>query len=647
MGSWEVRSESGEKMTQLFDDIDVKDVGFLLKEKLETLPRFPGVYQFKSSDGKVIYVGKAKILRSRVRSYFQKGRDFDPKTRAMVSKIADLEIIVTDNEMEALILENTLIKKLRPRYNIELRDDKSYPYIVITNEEFPRVFPTRKLKQDGSRYFGPFTDVKAMRYALKSIRDIFQIRSCRLPLTVDGISRKKWKVCLDYHIHKCGGPCEGYVSREEYNEMILQVEKLIQGKTQSLVQQLTNEMNIYSDRLEYEKAAVIRNKIRAIEIYSEQQKIVSFDLVERDIIADVVEDDDACGVIFKIRDGKLIGKHHFYLSNVSGKSEGEVIQALIERYYLKTDYVPESVYVATEPEDIEFIADLLREKRGSEVKIVVPSLESTSTNREDIKLIKMCQANARFMLDELKIQKAKAKETVPFVLQSLQRDLRLPVPPRRIECFDNSNILGSDPVASMVVFVDGRPRKSEYRKFKIKTVTGPDDFASMKEIISRRYTRLKREGGQYPDLIMVDGGRGQLSAALESLRELGLENQPVIGLAKRLEEVFLPNQSEPLLLPRTSSALKLLQQVRDEAHRFAITFHRNVREKRVISTILTEVEGIGKKRASELLKKFGSVKNIKSAKIEELEEVVGKRVAERLKQYLQSQSTLNRYDEEG
>jgi len=628
-----------------YDDIEVHDVAFLLKEKLENLPRLPGVYEFKNSDGKVIYVGKAKVLRNRVRSYFQKGHDFDPKTKAMLSKIADLEIIVTDNEMEALILENTLIKKLKPRYNIDLRDDKSYPYIVITNEEFPRVFPTRRIKQDGSRYFGPFTDVKTMRYALKSIRDIFQIRSCKFLLTVDGISRNKWKVCLDYHIHKCGGPCEGYVSREEYNEMISQVEKLIQGKTQSLVEQLTDEMNIYSERLEYEKAAVIRNKIQAIKIYTEQQKIVSLDLVERDIIADVIEDDDACGVIFKVRDGKLIGKHHFYLSNVRGRPESEVIQTLIERYYLNADYTPESVYLAAEPEDIEFAAELLREKRGSEVKIVIPSKDSASASLEDLKLIRMCQANAKFMLDELKIQKAKSRETLPFTLQSLQRDLRLPAPPRRIECFDNSNIQGSDPVASLVVFVDGKPRKSEYRKFKIRTVKGPDDFASMKEIIFRRYLRLKREGGQYPDLIIVDGGKGQLSAALESLHDLGLENQPIIGLAKRLEEVFLPNQSEPLLLPRTSSALKLLQQVRDEAHRFAITFHRTVRERRVISTILTEVKGIGRKRADELLKKFGSVRNIASAEIVELEEVVGRKVADRLKQYLQSTLT-DHYEEE-
>ncbi|MGC8594625.1 MAG: excinuclease ABC subunit UvrC [Candidatus Kryptoniota bacterium] len=632
-------------MNHPYDDIEFQNAGFLLKEKLEGLPRLPGVYEFKSSDGKVIYVGKAKVLRSRVRSYFQKGHDFDPKTRAMVSKIADLEIIVTDNEMEALILENTLIKKLKPRYNIELRDDKSYPYIVITNEEFPRVFPTRKIKQDGSRYFGPFTDVKTMRYALKSIRDIFQIRSCRLPLTVDGISRHKWKVCLDYHIHKCGGPCEGYVSREEYNEMISHVAKLIQGKSQSLIDQLTSEMNVYSERLEYEKAAMVRNKIQAIKIYTEQQKIVSLDLVDRDIIADVIEDDDACGVIFKIRDGKLIGKHHFYLSNVSGRSESEVVQILIERYYLKADYIPEEVYLAAEPEDIEFASELLKEKRGSEVKIVVPSKNSTGTDSEDLKLLRMCQANARFMLDELKIQKAKSRETVPFTLQSLQRDLRLPVPPRRIECFDNSNIQGSDAVASMVVFVDGKPKKSEYRKFKIKTVSGPDDFASMREIIFRRYSRLKREGGQYPDLIMVDGGRGQLSAALESLRELGIENQPIIGLAKRLEEVFFPDQSEPLLLPRTSSALKLLQKIRDEAHRFAITFHRKVRGKRVVSTILTEVDGIGKKRADQLLMKFGSVRNIASAKIVELEEVVGRKVAERLKQYLDS--ALTDHSEEG
>ncbi len=622
-------------MPGIYEDIEIQEVGFELREKLNNLPRQPGVYQFKNEEGKIIYVGKAKILRNRVRSYFQKGHDHDPKTKVMISKAADLEVIVTDTEMEALILENTLIKKLKPRYNIDLRDDKSYPYIVVTNEPFPRVYVTRKIKQDGSRYYGPYTDVKTMRFALKSVRDIFQIRSCRLPLTEESIAKKKWKICLDYHIGKCGGPCEGLVTREEYNEMISQVERLLKGRTRELIEHLTEQMQESSDRLEYEKAGDAKKKIDAVRVYSERQKMVSLELIERDIIAAVSEDDDGCGVIFKVRDGKLIGKQHYYLSNVAGRSESEMIETLIERYYIKADYVPAEVYLSAEPTDPELVGKLLGTKRGGEVGVVVPA------DGDDLKLVRMCRANAKYMLDELKLQKEKSKETIPHTLQALQRDLRLPAPPRRIECFDNSNIQGSDPVASMVVFVDGRPRKSDYRKFKIRTVVGPDDFASMEEIIERRYTRVMREGGQLPDLVVVDGGKGQLSSAVEVLRTIGLPNQPIIGLAKRLEEVFVPDESESILLPRTSSALKLLQHVRDEAHRFAITFHRSLREKRVISTELTEVEGVGQTRAAKLLKEFGSVKGVQQASLEELARVVGMKAAQNIKLYFSSRTDQN------
>ncbi len=619
------------------EDIEIYDIGFELKEKLDNLPRLPGIYQFKNAEGKIIYVGKAKILRNRVRSYFQKGHDHDPKTKAMVSRIADLEVIVTDTEMEALILENTLIKKLKPRYNIDLRDDKSYPYIVVTNEPFPRVYVTRRIKQDGSRYYGPYTDVKTMRYALKSVRDIFQIRSCRLPLTVESIAKKKWKICLDYHIGKCGGPCEGLVSLEEYAEMISQVERLLEGKTRDLVRQLTDEMAIFSERLEFEKAGLVKRKLEAVKVYSEKQKMVSIELIERDIIAAVSEGDDGCGVIFKVRDGKLVGKQHFYLSNVAGRSESEMIQTLIERYYVNADYIPPEIYLSAEPVEVEFIESIAKSKRGSDIKIVVPTGGENFQPEADTlmaqKLVKMCRANAKFMLDELKIQKEKGKETVPHTLQALQRDLHLPAPPRRIECFDNSNIQGNDPVASVVVFVDGKPRKSDYRKFKIRTVIGPDDFASMEEVIERRYTRVMNDGGQLPDLIVVDGGKGQLSSAVEVLRQIGLENQPIVGLAKRLEEVFVPGESESVLLPRTSSALKLLQHIRDEAHRFAITFHRSLREKRVISTQLTGIEGIGETKATKLLRQFGSVKGVQDASLEEIAKVVGRKAAEAIRAY--------------
>ncbi len=620
-------------MANLYEDIEIQEVGFGLREKLDNLPRLPGVYQFKNAEGKIIYVGKAKILRNRVRSYFQKGHDHDPKTKVLVTKIADLEVIVTDTEMEALILENTLIKKLKPRYNIDLRDDKSYPYIVVTNEPFPRVYVTRRVRQDGSRYYGPYTDVKTMRFALKSVRDIFQIRSCRLPLTEEGIAKKKWKVCLDYHIGKCGGPCEGIVSLEEYNEMVSQIERLLQGKTHDLIGQLVDEMRIYSERLEFEKAGETKKKLEAIKVYTEKQKMVSFELIERDIIAAVSEGDDGCGIIFKVRDGKLIGKQHFYLSNVAERTESEMVGTLIERYYINAEYIPPEIFLSAEPDDIEFSDNLLKSRRGGDVKIVVPA------DGEDLKLIRMCRANAKFMLDELKIQKEKSKETVPYTLQALQRDLRLPALPRRIECFDNSNIQGSDPVASMVVFVEGKPRKSDYRKFKIKTVVGPDDFASMEEVIGRRYTRVIQEGGQLPDLIVVDGGKGQLSAAVETLRSINLPNQPIVGLAKRLEEVFLPGEIESVLLPRTSSALKLLQHIRDEAHRFAITFHRSLREKRVISTQLTEIDGVGAVKATKLLREFGSAKGVEAASLEQLAAVVGMKSARSIREFYSKDKT--------
>ncbi|MBI3003873.1 MAG: excinuclease ABC subunit C [Ignavibacteriales bacterium] len=603
-----------------------------LEEKLDSLPNKPGVYQFKNGEGRVIYVGKAQNLRSRVRQYFQKSRAADPKLDALVPKIADVELVVTDNEVEALILEANLIKKFKPRYNVVLKDDKSYPFIVITNEPFPRVFVTRKKIGSGSRYFGPYTDVKTMRFALKTVRDIFMIRSCNYDLTEESIRAGKFKLCLDYHIKKCEGPCEGLVTKEHYAGMISQVAQVLKGKTDSLVESLESEMARLAENMKFEDAAGIRDRIKALTVYTERQKIVAPKEIDRDIWGLIIRNDDACGVMFKVRDGKIVGNQHFYLTNVEGTNESEVMETLIERFYLESEDIPSELVLSAGVEASEVVQSWLEERRTGKVSIEIPKAGDKA------KLVGMVKNNAQFWIDELEVQRLKRGDYIPNSVKSLQRDLRMKIPPRRIECFDISNIQGSDAVASMVVFVDGKPRKSEYRKFKIKTVTGPDDFASMQEVVGRRYSRLLEENQPMPDLIMVDGGKGQLSSALEVLRKIGIESTPIIGLAKRLEEVFVPGQPEALLIPRTSSGLRLLQQIRDEAHRFAITYHRAVRAKRILRTELDLIKGIGKARATELLEAFGSVQGVKFATEEQLSEIVGSKIAQKIKEHFEEES---------
>jgi excinuclease ABC subunit C len=608
-------------------EISIQKDDLSLGEKLDSLPAKPGVYQFKNPDAKVIYVGKAQNLRNRVRQYFQKSRALDPKLDVLVSKIADVELIVTDSEVEALILEANLIKKLKPRYNVLLKDDKSFPYIVITHEPFPRVFVTRKIIRDGSRYFGPYTDVKTMRFALKTVRDIFMIRSCNYDLTAESIARGRFKICLDYHIRKCEGPCEAKVSAEHYNSMIDKVAKVLRGKTDDAVASLQSEMNQLSEDLRFEEAAKTRDRLRALSVYNEKQKVVEMKEVDRDIIALALKEDDACGVVFKVRDGKVLGSHHYYLSNVEGKTEGVALESLLEHYYLDNEDIPGEISLSSDVNSVDVIQTWLAGRRKAPVNVDVPKAG------DKLRLVGMVKKNAEFLLEELQLQKMKRGDFIPHSVQSLQRDLRLSAPPRRIECFDISNIQGSDTVASMVVYVDAKPKKSEYRKFKIRSVEGPDDFASMREVVERRYSRLIEEGGTSPDLIVVDGGKGQLSSAVAVLQGLNYSGIPIIGLAKRLEEVFLPGQSDPLLIPRTSSSLKLLQQIRDEAHRFAITYHRTLRSKRILKTELDLIKGVGKKRATELLESFGSVQGVKFATEEQIAEIVGPKLASEIKEY--------------
>jgi excinuclease ABC subunit C len=602
-----------------------------LIQKIEALPSKPGVYQFKNEDGKVIYVGKAQNLRNRVRQYFHKSRTVDLRIDAMISKIADVELTVTDSEIEALILEANLIKKLKPRYNVLLKDDKSYPYIAISTEQFPRLYVTRR-KTSGASYFGPYTDVKSMRNALKTVRNLFMIRSCTLDLTEESIRKNKFKVCLDYHIKKCEGPCEAHVSQEHYSLLMNQAAQVLRGKSKSVIESLKNEMNAHAEASRFEEAAIVRDRVNALKVYSEKQKIVDAEESDRDIIALVAKEEDACAVIFKVREGKMIGSQHLYLSNASGKPSSELLEAVLERYYLEQEDIPPELFLSDDMSNTAIIQNWLETKSSHPVRLSAPK------SGEKAKLVALVRTNAQFWLDELELMKLKRGDIVPHSLTSLQRDLHLPVPPRKIECFDISNIQGSDTVASLVVFADGKPKKSEYRKFKIQTVEGPNDFASMQEVIQRRYSRLLLEKTMLPDLIMVDGGKGQLSSAVEVLVKLGLTNIPIIGLAKRLEEIFLPDQSEPVQLPRTSSGLRLMQQIRDEAHRFAITFHRSLRTRRIIQTELDLIKGIGTVKSELLLKTFGSLQGVRDATEEQLAEIVGKSAAKNILTYFHDSS---------
>jgi len=592
-----------------------------LETNLKNLPSSPGVYQFINKSGNVIYVGKAKNLKNRVRSYFLDNPG-SAKTVAMVSKIDDLQLVVTDSELEALILESNFIKELKPRYNVNLKDDKSFPFIKVTNELFPRIYPTRKVYNDGSKYFGPYTDVRSMRNSLRMINQIFKIRSCKLDLTEKNIADKKFKVCLDYHIKKCDGPCENLISASAYNEMVDEVVKLLKGKTDDLIKDLKTRMQSAVENLEFEKAAELRDKIEQLNSISSKQKIVNDDEEDRDIFAVAFEGKDSTCAVFNIRSGKLIGKKQLKLAIEEGEELANIYSAAIKFYYGDQVEIPREVIVEIPPEDTDALTEWLRMKSNKKTKIFVPQ-------RGDLKsLVKMCKENAILQLKEIQLQKMKNLGNVSYSVSALQRDLRLKTLPRKIECFDISNLQGTDSVASMVVFEDGKPKKSLYRKFIIKTVEGPDDFSSMREVIERRYTRLKEENQPLPDLIMVDGGKGQLSSAVEILDSLGFNNYNIIGLAKRLEEVFLPNNSDPELIPKTSSGLKLLQQIRDEAHRFAITFHRVRRSKRTIKSELTDIKGIGTETAKLLLERFGSLESIKQALQKELEEVVGKKKTE-------------------
>lgn len=607
-----------------------------LKYKLNGLPTRPGVYQHKDADGKVLYVGKAKNLRNRVRSYFQEGRPVDGRLAIMIRKIADVEVIVTDTEAEALILENNLIKKLQPRYNVNLRDDKSYPYICIRNERFPRVFPTRRVRKDGSRYFGPYTDVKNMKLMLRTIRSIFKLRTCNLPLTDEAITAGKYQACLEFHIKKCAAPCIGRQTEESYNQTVDQIEKLLNGHTKELIGLLKDEMKRLSAELQFEEAADMRDRIAALEKYSSRQKVVSADETDRDLFALAVDREEgiACVVLFKIREGKVIGRQHKYLRRIEGVPDGELMQSVVEAYYAETTFFPDVLMLSVPLAEPDPVEELLRRERGKRVPLHVPQ------RGDKAGLIRMAEANAQLLVDEWKLQREKrGEDRIPYSVKKLKEDLKLENLPRRIECFDISHLGGTGTVASCVVFEDGKPKKSEYRHFKIRSVEGkPDDFQSMREVAARRYRRMAKDGGSWPDLVVIDGGKGQLSSVAEALRAEDVYGKfPVVGIAKRLEEVFFPEDSEPMLIARDSTSLQLLQRVRNEAHRFAVTFQRTQRKK-TLGTELTNIPGIGGKTAQSLLKRFGSVKQVRQATLEALREEVGQARAQRIFEHFRKES---------
>ncbi len=598
-----------------------------LDEKLSTLPTSPGVYQFKNTHGRVIYVGKAKNLRNRVRSYFRNQQQLFGKTLVLVSHIADFEVIITSSEVEALILENNLIKELKPRYNVNLKDDKTYPYLVITHEPFPRIFFTRQVKRDGSTWFGPYTEARQLRAILDLIGSIFPLRNCKYHLSKENIASKKYKVCLDYHIHKCKGPCEGLFSEEEYLAMIKEITLLLKGKTSSMIRSLTDTMQRLASELKFEQAAEIKTQLDSLKRYAERQKIVTGDGMDRDVFAIASGENEGCGVIFKIREGKLLGSQHIYISNTNGETEVELQTRVVEKYYLETlELIPDEILLqkplAIDEEDaIKAFIEEKQEKKN--IRFLVPQIG------EKAHLVEMCRQNAQHHLEEYLIQKQKRGEAARehHGVTALRELLHLPKIPQRIECFDNSHFQGTDYVSSMVCFEKGKPKKSDYRKFKLQTFEGSDDYAAMAEVMMRRYGGSLSKELPLPDLIVVDGGKGQVNTAFNILNTLGL-SIPVIGLAKRIEEIFMPDIKDSFNLPKTSAALKLLQQLRDEAHRFAITYHRKLRTKRTLQTELTTIKGLGEKTAFRLLEHFGSADAVSQATIEELKAVTGSKNAE-------------------
>ena len=580
-----------------------------IEEKLQALPAAAGVYVLMNAKGKPIYVGKAKSLRDRVRSYFRDETYAGHKPLEMVRKLADFETIVTGSEAEALILESNLIKEYAPRYNIRLRDDKTYPYIKVTvGEALPRVFVTRRLTKDGSRYFGPYADVGHMRRALRAIKKLYTIRSCHYDLPQQAPPRP----CLDYYIGRCKAPCVGYQTQDEYREMIDEVLLVLQGHTGKLAQKIAERMAHAAESWEFERAAEFRDVLRGLEELERRQLAIDPRGGDIDAVGLARDGDTACGVIFKIREGKLLGREAHFLGNVQGEPEGDVLSAFIARYYLAQQELGRELLIPVEFSDRALVESHLRERTGRVLRVRVP--------RRGIKrdLVLRAEQNARHLLEEHRMLEGQAGKRAPPALYALRSQLNLERVPRSIIGFDISNIQGTDAVGAAVWFENGRPLKGEYRRFKIESVQGVDDYAAMQEVVGRYFTRRLQEERELPHLVLVDGGKGQLSAAAQALERAGVPDLPLVSLAKREEAVFTLDRVEPLRLERREPGLRLLQQVRDEAHRFGVQYHRLRRGRRTLRSELLEIPGIGPARLNALMQEFGSVRAIKAAKAEQI-----------------------------
>jgi len=608
-----------------------------LKEQLSSIPAKPGVYLMKDEKGKVIYVGKAVNLHHRLRSYFHALADHSPKTYYLRQDIADLDFIVTASELEALILECNLIKKYQPRYNVRLKDDKRYPYIKITwQEPYPRIYTVRQMQNDGAKYYGPFTATWAVSQTLDLLRKIFPYLTCKREIT-----GQDKRACLYYHIGRCPGPCIGAVSQEEYRTLVSQICCFLEGKSEEIIDDLHTQMAAASEKLEFERAAALRDQIVALERVIERQRVVSSALANEDVIAFARQDGDACVQVFFIRRGRLIGREYFVLEGTADEDAKQIMTSFVKQFYDKAAYVPPEILLQSEIDEALIIQSWLKSKRGTRVTLKVPQ----RGQKKD--LVQMAAENAAETLAHLRAQWLLDEGKSVEALAELQEHLELAQPPARIECYDISNIQGKAATGSMVVFVRGVPRKSDYRRFKIRTLEEADDYAMMREVLRRRFRRAAGETREelakdtawaiLPDLVVIDGGKGQLNAALEVMDEYGLrEAVPVVGLAKEREEIFVPGQPDPILLPRGSQGLFLMQRIRDEAHRFALQYHRHLREKKTLISTLEEIPGVGPRRRQALLKHFGSLEGIREATIEELIAVPGmtRRAAEQVKEHL-------------
>ncbi|MDB9725915.1 excinuclease ABC subunit UvrC [Salibacteraceae bacterium] len=579
-----------------------------LKHILSSLPKLPGIYQYFDNEGVILYVGKAKILRNRVNSYFSNKHEDSPKTRILVSKIADIKFIIADSEYDALILENTLIKKYKPRYNVLLRDDKTYPWICIKNERFPRVFYTRKLIKDGSEYYGPYTSFRTMRTVLEFANKLYKLRTCNFNLSEENIEAKKFRVCLEYHIKNCEGPCEGLQSEEDYQKGIAHIRKILKGSIVDVIRDLKLTMQASAEALKFEDAQEAKEQIQLLEDYQMRSTVVHPSINNVDVFSILSDDKYAYVNFMKMANGAIIQAHTVEVKKKLEESEEDILSSVIFEIRNRFNSTSKEIFTSI-PMELE-----------------IPEIKLHNPIRGDKKqLIDMSLRNVKYFMRDRQQQQEKVDPDrhKNRILGTIQKDLRMKVLPTHIECFDNSNIQGAFPVAACVVFKDAKPAKKDYRHFNIKTVVGPDDFASMKEVVYRRYKRLLDEKQPLPQLIIVDGGKGQLSSAVESLVKLDLMGKVVIvGIAKRLEEIFFPGDPYPLYIDKRSESLKLIQHLRNEAHRFGITHHRNQRSKGTIKSGLTEIDGIGSITQEKLLKKFRSFKRIKEASDEELKEVL-------------------------